>query len=76
MKLKKVIATGASLVALGLALTACGSNSSKSGLADKQVLNWSYASELPSMDLSTATDTISFDQLNSTMEGIYRIGKI
>ena len=27
------------------------------------------------MDLSTATDTISFDQLNSTMEGIYRIGK-
>lgn len=75
MKLKKVIATGASLVALGLALTACGSNSSKSGLADKQVLNWSYPSELPSMDLSTATDTISFDQLNSTMEGIYRIGK-
>ena len=75
MKFKKVIATGASLVALGLALTACGSNSSKSGLADKQVLNWSYASELPSMDLSTATDTISFDQLNSTMEGIYRIGK-
>ena len=47
MKFKKVIATGASLVALGLALTACGSNSSKSGLADKQVLNWSYASELP-----------------------------
>ena len=75
MKFKKVIATGASLVALGLALTACGSNSSKSGLADKQVLNWSYASELPSMDLSTATNTISFDQLNSTMEGIYRIGK-
>lgn len=75
MKFKKVIATGASLVALGLALTACGSNSSKSGLADKQVLNWSYASELPSMDLSTATDTISFDQLNSTMEGIYWIGK-
>ncbi|MGN9067151.1 peptide ABC transporter substrate-binding protein [Ligilactobacillus agilis] len=75
MKFKKVIATGVSLVALGLALTACGSNSSKSGLADKQVLNWSYASELPSMDLSTATDTISFDQLNSTMEGIYRIGK-
>lgn len=75
MKFKKVIATGASLVALGLALTACGSNSSKSGLADKQVLNWSYPSELPSMDLSTATDTISFDQLNSTMEGIYRIGK-
>lgn len=75
MKFKKVIATGASLVALGLALTACGSNSSKSGLADKQVLNWSYVSELPSMDLSTATDTISFDQLNSTMEGIYRIGK-
>lgn len=75
MKFKKVIATGASLVALGLALTACGSNSSKSGLAEKQVLKWSYASELPSMDLSTATNTISFDQLNSTMEGLYRIGK-
>lgn len=77
MKLKKVIAAGASLVAVALALTACGSSSSSksSSLADKQVLNWSYSSELPTMDLSTATDTISFDQLNNTMEGLYRIGK-
>ena len=75
MNLKKMIFTGVVVAAAGLILTACGSKSSSSSLADKQVLNWDEASELPTMDPSTATDTISFDMMNNSMEGLYRIGK-
>ncbi len=75
MNLKKMISTGVVVAAAGLILTACGSKSSSSSLADKQVLNWDEASELPTMDPSTATDTISFDMMNNSMEGLYRIGK-
>lgn len=69
----KLLAAGATLAAAGLALTGCGSKSSSS--SSKQVLNWNEASELPTMDLSKATDTISFDMLNNSMEGLLRIGK-
>lgn len=77
MSLKKVFSAGAVVVVAGLALTACGSKSSSSSgnLAEKQVLNWDEASELPSMDPSKATDTISFDMMNNSMEGLYRLGK-
>ncbi|WP_281165123.1 peptide ABC transporter substrate-binding protein [Liquorilactobacillus sicerae] len=58
------------------ALSACGKSTNSSGeIADKQVLNWDESSELPTMNISTATDTISFDMLNNTNEGLYRIGK-
>ena len=69
----KLLATGATLAAAGLALAGCGSKSSSG--SSKQVLNWNEASELPTMDLSKATDTISFDMLNNSMEGLLRIGK-
>lgn len=69
----KLLATGATLAAAGLALTGCGSKSSSG--SSKQILNWNEASELPTMDLSKATDTISFDMLNNSMEGLLRIGK-
>ena len=69
----KLLAAGATLAAAGLALTGCGSKSSSG--SSKQVLNWNEASELPTMDLSKATDTISFDMLNNSMEGLLRIGK-
>lgn len=73
MKAKKLLAVGslAALTAVGLA--ACGNKSDK--LASDQVLKWSYQSELPSMDPSKATDTISFDQMANSMEGLYRLGK-
>lgn len=67
------MAASATLAIAGLALTGCGSKSSSSSV--KQVLNWNEASELPTMDLSTATDTISFDMLNNSMEGLLRVGK-
>ncbi|WP_367293404.1 peptide ABC transporter substrate-binding protein [Liquorilactobacillus satsumensis] len=55
-------------------LAACGSKSG-SGQASKQVLNWNESAELPSMDLSKATDVVSFNALNNTNEGLYRLGK-
>lgn len=71
--LNKFMAASATLAIAGLALTGCGLKSSSSSV--KQVLNWNEASELPTMDLSTATDTISFDMLNNSMEGLLRVGK-
>ncbi|SEM86452.1 oligopeptide transport system substrate-binding protein [Ligilactobacillus sp. WC1T17] len=73
MKLVKVAASGAIVALCALTLGACGSKSSSS--TSKQVLNWNETAELPTMDLSTATDTVSFDMLNNTMEGLYRLGK-
>ena len=72
MKLVKVAASGAVVALCALTLGACGSKSSSTS---KQVLNWNETAELPTMDLSTATDTVSFDMLNNTMEGLYRLGK-
>lgn len=75
MKLKKFAAVGTVLAVSALTLAACGSNKSSSSGSDAQVLNWNESAELPTMDLSQATDTVSFTALNNTMEGLYRIGK-
>ncbi|MHC9532118.1 peptide ABC transporter substrate-binding protein [Dellaglioa sp. L3N] len=79
MKLKSVLKLSGVLALSVIVLAACGSKSSSSGsskeLADKQVLNWSQSAELPSMDISTVTDTISINTLNNTNEGLYRAGK-
>ncbi|GAB5053073.1 peptide ABC transporter substrate-binding protein [Pediococcus ethanolidurans] len=78
MKIKKRTATILAVVPL-LLLTACGNgssaSSSKGNLATKQVVNWTESSELPSIDPSLATDEISFNLLNNTNEGLYRLGK-
>lgn len=73
MKLAKIAAAGSVAALCALTLGACGSKSSDS--ASKQVLNWNESAELPTMDLSKATDVVSFDTLNNTMEGLYRLGK-
>ncbi len=73
MKLAKVAAAGSVAALCALTLGACGSKASDS--ASKQVLNWNESAELPTMDLSKATDVVSFDTLNNTMEGLYRLGK-
>ncbi|TWW12885.1 peptide ABC transporter substrate-binding protein [Dellaglioa algida] len=78
MKLKSVLKLSGVLALSVVVLAACGSKSSSSDskeLADKQVINWSETAELPSMDLSKATDAVSFDMLNNTNEGLYSIGK-
>lgn len=73
MKISKLAKVGAVSTAAALLLAACGS--SKSASSSNQVLNWDETAELPTMDLSTATDVVSFNTLNNTMEGLYRLGK-
>lgn len=66
----------------GLVLAGCttgGSNNSSSGSAAssesnaEQVFNVVVQQEMPSADLSLATDTISFSALNNVYEGLYRL---
>ncbi|CAI97115.1 peptide ABC transporter substrate-binding protein [Lactobacillus delbrueckii subsp. bulgaricus] len=75
MKLSKTFSVGATVLASAALLAACGSNSSKESSSSKKTLNWTVASEIPTMDMSKATDTTSFNQLSNTMEGLYRLGK-
>lgn len=75
MKFNRLAKLGLVAAFSAIALAACGSKSTSSSMASKQVLNWNETAELPTMDLSTATDVVSFDMLNNSMEGIYRLGK-
>lgn len=54
-------------------LTACGKSNSQA--SKKQEFSWSTSAEISTIDMSKASDTVSFDQLRNTMEGLYRIGK-
>ncbi|MFV8814411.1 peptide ABC transporter substrate-binding protein [Aerococcus viridans] len=60
----------------GLVLAACGNGSDNSGSngsgESEQVLNWTTTSELPTMDTTMVTDTVSFDMMNNVNEGLYR----
>ncbi|MBT8930985.1 peptide ABC transporter substrate-binding protein [Lactobacillus delbrueckii subsp. bulgaricus] len=75
MKLSKTFSVGATVLASAALLAACGSNSGKESSSSKKTLNWTVASEIPTMDMSKATDATSFNQLSNTMEGLYRLGK-
>jgi len=82
MKIKQIGATVVVAAASVLLLAACGStkdsdsgSSSKGNLATNQTVNWMESSQLPSMDSSKATDQISFNMMNNTNEGLYRLGK-
>ena len=67
----------------GLFLAACGGNSDSTdgsgssaggeSSGGKQVFNKMVLQEMPSADLSLATDTISFSALNNIYEGLYRL---
>ncbi|MGN4425004.1 peptide ABC transporter substrate-binding protein [Bacillus cereus group sp. MYBK30-1] len=88
-KMKKLTAVVAPVLAMSMALTACStsggdkktstnsSGDSKSGekLAAKQVLNRTVTQEIPTMDSSKSTDTVSSQILGNTMEGLYRLDK-
>ncbi|MGM0138180.1 oligopeptide ABC transporter, binding protein [Enterococcus sp. DIV0755b] len=84
MKMKKTSLLGIVAVC-GIVLSACGSGggttdgsnaaSSSGKEADKQEFRVSVLQEMPSADLSLATDTISFTALNNVYEGIYRLDK-
>lgn len=75
MKVSKFLGAGAAVTLSALMLAACGSSSSSSKSTTRKTLNWTVASEIPTMDLSKATDATSFDQISNTMEGLYRLGK-
>ncbi|MDD6386553.1 peptide ABC transporter substrate-binding protein, partial [Lactobacillus equicursoris] len=71
----KAFSVGATVLASAALLAACGGSSSSKSSSSKKTLNWMVASEIPTMDLSKATDATSFNQLSNTMEGLYRLGK-
>ncbi|APP10850.1 peptide ABC transporter substrate-binding protein [Lactobacillus delbrueckii subsp. delbrueckii DSM 20074 = JCM 1012] len=54
-------------------LTACGKSNSQA--SKKQEFSWSTSAEISTIDMSKPSDTVSFDQLRNTMEGLYRTGK-
>ncbi|GHV98222.1 peptide ABC transporter substrate-binding protein [Lactobacillus nasalidis] len=75
MKISKFLGVGATAALSAMMLAACGSSSSSSTKSTRKTLNWTVASEIPTMDLSKATDSTSFNQISNTMEGLYRLGK-
>ncbi|MGM9930549.1 peptide ABC transporter substrate-binding protein [Pradoshia sp.] len=81
MKAKKVSLFLVMILALSTFLAACSgddSTSSKGGGSTEgveQVLNVVESSEIPSMDTTLATDSVSFNVMNNVMEGLYRLGE-
>ncbi len=73
MKITKTKCLTAACVSFIFLLAACSSNGQKQ--AQQQVLNWNEKTELPTLDPSLATDGTSFDMLNNSMDGLYRLGK-
>ncbi|GAX02262.1 peptide ABC transporter substrate-binding protein [Secundilactobacillus silagei] len=71
MKFNPKWAVTASLAGLALILSACGSSNSAS---KKQTFTMPTDSELSTIDLSKSTALGTFDMLNNTNEGLYRLG--
>ena len=85
--MKKLTAVVAPVLAMSVALSACSTggdkktstdssksdNKSDGKLAAKQVLNRTEKQEIPTMDSSKSTDTLSSQILGNTMEGLYRL---
>ena len=72
MKFTKLFAAGATVLIAGSTLAACGSNSNSSSSSAKKTINWMDSAEIPTMDISKATDATSFNQLGNVEEGLYR----
>ena len=67
------LAVGAIGALSAILLGGCGSKSAST--AKKDSFSWSTGAEISTIDMSKASDTVSFDQLRNTMEGLYRTGK-
>ncbi|UXH45729.1 peptide ABC transporter substrate-binding protein [Rossellomorea vietnamensis] len=74
------------LLALSTFLAACGGDKKTEGNEEgsgaggsdekkEQVLNLIESSEIPSMDSTLATDSVSFNVMNNVFEGLYRLGE-
>ncbi len=79
MKAKKFSLFLVMILALSTFLAACSGGDDETGGKDggkkevEQVLNLVETSEIPSMDTVKATDAVSFNVMNNTMEGLYRL---
>ncbi|MGM0844723.1 MAG: peptide ABC transporter substrate-binding protein [Bacillota bacterium] len=70
------------LLVLSAFLTACGGGNNDNndtagtdGGKDEQVLNLLESSEIPSLDSTLGTDSVSFNVMNNVFEGLYRLGE-
>lgn len=72
MKINSIAKLGGVVLLSALVLAGCGSKSSQSG-SKKQELRWQESSNLPTMDLSKATDQVSAETLNATNEGLLKM---
>ncbi|QWG43113.1 peptide ABC transporter substrate-binding protein [Bacillus mycoides] len=79
---KKVVPVVASVLGASLLLTACGGNKDNVSGAkandkapDKQAINLSFASEIPTMDVAKATDGESMNVMRNVFEGLYAVGE-
>lgn len=68
-----MFASAALLAACSTGDTADSGESGSNGGSGAQEFNLSVVQEMPSADLSLATDTVSFTALNNIYEGIYRL---
>lgn len=74
-KWKRILAAGVAIGLCGLALAACSNGNSSSSAGTSKKLTWMEKTEIEGMDPSKVTDATSFNELNNTMEGFYRLGK-
>ncbi|OYQ68167.1 peptide ABC transporter substrate-binding protein [Aerococcus sp. 1KP-2016] len=84
MERKNLLKSLAVIGLSGLVLAACGNGGDDAATSDssaatsstatsgENVLNWTTSSELPTMDTTMVTDTVSFDMMNNVNEGLYR----
>jgi len=85
LKNRRIINSLALLVVLSLLLVGCGSFSDsqassgsstageKEAQAVEKVLKLSFNNDIPDLNQTTTTDTISFTILNNVAEGLYRL---
>ncbi|WP_311407362.1 peptide ABC transporter substrate-binding protein [Liquorilactobacillus uvarum] len=78
--MKRFFKLGFTAIVTALFLTGCGGNSNSQSknqgkYATNQTLNWTESSALATADLAKATDTLSFNVLLNTQEGLYRLDK-
>ncbi|EJQ37528.1 hypothetical protein IEI_05824 [Bacillus wiedmannii] len=80
---KKIIPVGASVLGAGLLLTACSSgekektNTAKANDKNeiKQSIHLPYIAEIPTMDVTKATDGESMNVMRNVFEGLYTLGE-
>ncbi|MEJ6347671.1 peptide ABC transporter substrate-binding protein [Holzapfeliella sp. He02] len=78
MNLKRIITATILSLSLGFVLVGCSTGNSSETTNNNQnlkSLNFVAQQELPTADLSLATDTVSYTVLNNVYEGLYRQDK-